>query len=130
MHRPALALLALLAGCGTPQERCIRSATAELRTITELAAEVEANLARGYAWESHEVTRTVWMICDWQPSPVPGEPPRPQYCLEDDTETLRRRIAIDPAAETRKLQGLMAKEAKLTVVNTSRIAACKAEFPE
>ena len=55
-----LALLALplvLAACGTPQERCISQNTSEFRTVSRLLAEVEGNLARGYAWEERQVVR-------------------------------------------------------------------------
>ena len=44
----ALAFLALLAACGTPQEQCIGRQTREYRTVAALLAEVNGNLARGY----------------------------------------------------------------------------------
>ncbi len=130
-----IALLLALVGCGTPQERCINSATRELRTIEHLLAEVEGNLARGYAWEEYEVTRSHWVTCG------PIEPPhratdgklgkpRPRMCLEDFTDTLRRRVAIDPATETRKRDGLIAKRAPLLQSAKAQIARCQALYPE
>ena len=50
----------ILAACGTPQERCISRNTSEYRTVARLLSEVEANLARGYAWEEREYMRTEW----------------------------------------------------------------------
>ena len=52
-----------LVACGTPQEQCISQNTREYRVVSNLLREVEANLARGYAWEEREVTRTEWRDC-------------------------------------------------------------------
>src|SRR5690606_21382542 len=45
---PLVALVLMIAACGTPQERCIDDATRELRRIDGLIADTEAALARGY----------------------------------------------------------------------------------
>ena len=58
-------VLALLAACGTPQEQCINRSTRELRTIERLLAEVDGNLARGYAWEEYQIVRTRWEVCGY-----------------------------------------------------------------
>ncbi|WP_343080861.1 hypothetical protein [Ostreiculturibacter nitratireducens] len=130
MRRAALALLLLVAACATPQERCIQTATRELRTVNELIAEIEGNLARGYAYQTYEITRPVWAICDWLPPAKEGGRPRPHYCLEDETETIRRRVAIVPDLERRKLVALREKQAELTRIAAAEIAACKAKYPE
>ena len=130
-------LTALLAACGTPQEQCIRTATRELRTVERLLAETEANLRRGYAYEEFEVTTTEWVICDIQPplpppnpDGTPGKRPRPRYCLDDVTETVRRPVAIDPAVEQRKRAGLIEKRKELTRRAAAQIEACKVRYPE
>lgn len=128
--RRVLALLVLLAACATPQERCIQVATKELRTVNALIAEVEGNLARGYAYETYEITRTVWVVCEWLPPAKDGGEPRPRYCLDEETDTLRRRVAIDPAAERRKLAALKEKQAELSRRAAAEIAACREQFPE
>lgn len=132
-----LGLLVLLAACGTPQERCINTATRELRSVERLLAEVEGNLARGYAWQEYEVTRTRWVRCapaHRPPAPLPDgsapPPPRPVMCLDDYTVTMRRRVAIDPVAEQRKRDGLIAKQAQLTRLAKAQIAYCKSTYPE
>lgn len=130
-----ITLILVLAGCGTPQERCINSATRELRTVEHLLAEVEGNLARGYAWEEYEITRSHWVACGPIDPPHPAIDgkaikPRPRMCLEDYTDTLRRRVAIDPAAETRKRDGLIAKRATLLHSAKAQIAQCQALYPE
>ncbi|WP_415183463.1 hypothetical protein [Phaeovulum sp.] len=129
------ALILSLAACGTPQERCINTATRELHTIERLLSEVEGNLARGYAWEEYEITRSHWVRCGpIVPSHVDKNgkhiTPRPRMCLEDYTDTLRRRVAIDPASEKRKRDGLIAKRAELTRTAKAQIAQCQALYPE
>lgn len=126
MRRFALILfVAALAGCGTPQERCIGSATREIRTLDRLIGETRADLARGYGYETREVMRHQWRRCDdW----VAGTPSR--MCFEPVWHTVKRPVAIDPAAEQRKLDGLVARRGALMAQAAPAIAACKAKFPE
>ena len=120
-----LALLAALAACGTPQEQCIRSATREIATVDRLIAEAQGNLARGYSYETREVTRWEWERCDdW----VPGTPPR--MCWEPVTDWVRKPVAIDPAAEKRKLAALKERRAVLARQAETSVAACKRQYPE
>ncbi len=120
-----LLFVAALAACGTPQEQCIGAATRDLRTLDRLIAEQRATLARGYGYESREVVRHRWQRCDdW----IPGTPPR--MCFEPEWETGRRPVAIDPAAEHRKLDGPLARRAALGAAAAPAIAACRAKYPE
>jgi hypothetical protein len=121
------ALTLILAACGTPQERCIRSATQEVRTLDRLIAETEANLARGYAYESREVVRHVWMVCD--DYAVPRRHVR-HMCFEPVFRTVERPVAIDPSVETRKLDGLKERRAALARRAADDVARCRAQFPE
>ncbi|WP_372840653.1 hypothetical protein [Phaeovulum sp.] len=144
MHRflrllPFALVLGLLA-CGTPQERCIWRATQELEAVESLLAEVEGNLARGYAWEDYQETQMRWVRCVVPvPAPPPGPPgsappPPPQtresLCFEPFTVTLQRRVAIDPAAERRKRDGLIAQRAELRRKAEAEIAQCRVLYPE
>lgn len=123
--RPALLVTLFLTACGTPQEQCIRNATREIATLDRLIAETETNLARGYAVEEHEVVRREWSRCDdW----VPGTPRR--MCFEPVWHTVKRPVAIDPAAEERKFGGLTARRKALGVRAEAAIAACRAQYPE
>lgn len=124
-----LGLATSLAACGTPQERCIRSATKDLRTVRALADETRLNLARGYAYEETEITRTEWVVCGYVRS-KDGEKLRPDYCLDDVTDIVRRTVAIDPALEKRKLDALVAKDRELSALATRQIAGCRATYPE
>ncbi len=125
-----IALIATLAACGTPQERCIRTATKDLRVVNSLIAEIQANLQRGYGYETYQTTITSWEVCEVRPATTEGGKPRVRYCLEDDIVTTRRRVAIDPEAERRKLQGLVVKQRELNARAAAEIAACKQQFPE
>lgn len=125
-----LPLLALTA-CGTPQEQCIHRATGEYRNITSLLAEVEGNLARGYAWEERQVRGTEWADCRQYYRTKDGERAvRYRPCLRDTVETERYRVPIDPAAEQRKRDNLIARKAELAPVTNRAIAACRAAYPE
>lgn len=128
MHRSALLpllLVSALSACGTPQEQCINAATRDIRTLDRLIAEEQATLARGYGYETREVVRHEWRRCDdW----VPGTPPR--MCFEPEWVTVRRPVAIDPAAEQRKLGGLVARRKALAAQAGPAVAACKAQYPE
>lgn len=128
-----LALALLLTACGTPQEQCINRSTRELRSVQKLLGEVEGNLARGYAWEEYEETVTRWTTCgggsvvdkDGKVVELPSHP-----CLDDYTVTKRRQVAIDPAAETRKRDGLRVKVAELSRAAEAQINACRIAYPE
>jgi hypothetical protein len=129
-----LALGLFLAGCGTPQERCISSVTRDLRVVDRLIAESEADLARGYAYVSETVFVPVWGYCTGPvlvrprdgsaPVLVPG-----QMCWDDRPQTVRRPVAIDPAAEKRKLAGLQDQRKKLIARAEPAIAQCRASYP-
>ncbi|MFB2533373.1 hypothetical protein ACEYYB_13520 [Paracoccus sp. p4-l81] len=121
----------LLAACATPREQCINRSTRELRNVSELLAEVDGNLARGYAWEEYQVERTRWRRCDRIARDDKGQTVVvPDMCLDDYTDTVRRRVAIDPALEQRKATGLRAKQAELTRKARAQVQACKAAYPE
>jgi hypothetical protein len=131
------ALVLTLLACGTPQERCIWRATQELDAVEKLLAEVEGNIARGYAWEEYQQTNMQWVRCTRPvPPPPPGSPPPPpqppqqSLCFEPVTVTLQRRVPIDPVAETRKRDGLATKRAELRRTANAEIAQCRAVYPQ
>lgn len=135
LFAPALALTAALTACGTPQEQCIATNTRELRTVERLISETEANLARGYAIETREVSRPAWVVCGYTPQKPrkPGAeppPPKPRYCFDEVTETVRDEVAIDPAAERRKLAGLIERRKALSARAEAVVAACREKYPE
>lgn len=127
----ALMPVLVVAACGTPQEQCISRNTREYRTISSLLAEVEGNLARGYAWEERSVTRTEWDDCPYVVRDKDGNA-RILYrsCMRDVTDTERYRVPIDPAAETRKRDNLLARKQALTPSARAAVQACKTAYPE
>ena len=135
-------ILAGLSACGTPQERCINSAAREYRTLSALRDEVQANLDRGYALEDYEITRTEWVRCedeytrvhvrDAQGNEIVEERrvPSNRMCLEDITDTVTRRVPIDPSAEKRKLAGLQARLKQEGRLVEAAVQSCKLQHPE
>ncbi|HSF63975.1 MAG TPA: hypothetical protein VLA78_06290 [Paracoccaceae bacterium] len=138
MRRLALlSVLALLAACGTPQERCIARETRDLRILDRLITETEGNIARGFALEEYTTYEDYWATCY---RPVPGEPPaegqrpRPQLepypCLKERTVTETRAKAIDLNAERAKLASMQDKRRALARAADAAIAQCRVQFPE
>ena len=98
----ALACLAL-AACGTPQEQCISRNTDEYRTVARLLAQVEGNLARGYAWDERVVTRTDFDFCPTLVRDLDGEDVLVhRSCWRDVADTEVFRVPIDPVIEQRR----------------------------
>lgn len=119
-----------LAAC-SPRQLCIDAATRDLRVLTRLIAETEANLQRGYALEEVTETRTRWVICD------PGEPATetspgrpPQRCLDDVDYTVTRPRAINLTEERQKLISMKEKQKQLNRAAAPAVAQCKIEHPE
>ena len=127
----ALMPVLVVAGCGTPQEQCIRRNTDEYRTVSNLLAEVEGNLARGYAWEERTVSRTEWDDCPYVIRDKNGNSRIVnRSCMREVSDTERYRVPIDPAAETRKRDNLAARKKALTQSAVAAVDACKAAYPE
>lgn len=127
-----LGLMMFLAACGTPQERCIRRETSELRTVQSLLSEVEANLVRGYAIETYETAIPRWEVCGYDEiTRTNGDVVRKaRMCWQDHIVTHERKVAIDPAAEKRKRDGLVAKRKVLLAAAETAIEVCKTAYPE
>lgn len=128
MRKTVLVTFALvLAGCGTPQEQCTRSATRDLRTLDNLIAATETSLARGYAYEEREITRWAWVRC--YDGPYDASRLRTR-CWEPYNDVVREPVAIDPVAEARKLEGLKARRAALVKTAMDAVEDCRARYPE
>lgn len=129
----ALAALALLVGCGTPQERCILRETRDLRVLDRLIGETQANLARGYALEEVTVYDDYWTTCFRPQPPNPDgtrNPPTAEPCLRDRVRTETRPKAINLAEERAKLDSMQAKRRDLARTADRSIAQCRAIHPE
>lgn len=124
-HAPLSLLIVagLLAACATPEERCRRAATAELRTVERLIATTEGNIARGYALEPSPAPRAVLVPClrtDLGGDLVSG------FCVQQEIVMTPRPVAIDRRAEAGKLETLRARRAELMPGTRAALAACGA----
>ncbi|WP_241557825.1 hypothetical protein [Falsirhodobacter deserti] len=129
----ALPLMAALAACATPQERCIDSATRDLRVVDRLIAQGERTLSRGYGIEQYQVTRPTWRQCGWYPVRTSdGRIVRgaPRMCWEDEIETRERAVAVNLDEEARTLKSLREKRNELIRRSNAAVAQCQASFPE
>ena len=129
--RRVLILCLLLAACATPQEACVNRATRELRTLDRLIAEQQETLARGYALVERTEWRWDWQICDpGTPATdtTPATPPR--WCWDREPYTVTDRVPIDPAAERRKLDGLLARRSDEARTAERAVGECRALYPE
>jgi hypothetical protein len=130
MKRLAIAALALLAACGTPQEQCINRNTRDLRTVDRLIAETQGNLDRGYAFETVTVYEDYWATCYYEREIDGKDVIQPRLCLDQRPVTEQRPKAIDLKAEARKLESLNAKRRDLAKKAEAAISQCKAAYPE
>lgn len=96
----AFSLLALLAACATPQQRCVDRAAADVRMLERQIARIEGNIDRGYAVHRSTGPRVGVTAC------TGGQSLR--LCQELSNEPRETPVAISIPEEKRKL-------AKLTV---------------
>ncbi len=123
MRRYLILGLLGLSACGTPQERCIGSATREIRTVDRLMTEVQGNLDRGYGYEYITVYETDYIDCGTEADPD-------RVCVIRVPEQERRPVALDLAQEQVKLTQLRAKRAELVRAAAPVVAQCKIANPE
>ncbi|WP_050528116.1 hypothetical protein [Pseudorhodobacter aquimaris] len=126
-----ISVLAVMAGCGTPQERCIAGATRDLRIVDRLIGETNRNLERGYALEEVVRTRTRWVMCRPPKAATKDEKAKPaRMCLRDSHYTVTRPKAINLAEEREKLAELQKKRTTLLRSAAKEVADCKIAHPE
>ncbi|MEM1129503.1 MAG: hypothetical protein AAGH83_03175 [Pseudomonadota bacterium] len=117
--------LVTLTACGTQTEQCIRGQTQELRTINRLVGETEANIARGYRYETELRNSSVSVgFCTGYPRSYGYW----GFCGNNYPRTVRRAVPIDPDIEARTLAGLKAKQAELRRTAAPAIEACQARY--
>jgi hypothetical protein len=121
--------VALLASCGTPQERCIREATRDMAVVDQLIAETEGNLQRGFALQRETIYRTEFEDCT-PPATASDPTPRGRMCPVQVPDTVTRPVAINLADESAKLASLQAKRTQQGTVAAAAMAQCRALYPE
>ncbi|MCO6384444.1 hypothetical protein [Oceanicola sp. 502str15] len=125
-HFLPLLLLPLLAACATPREACEARATKDLRVMNTLIAETRANVDRGYAIEREPYVSTRYQIC----ARTGDGPVEAVWCNRSETRYRDKQVAIDPAAEQRKLRNMIAKRDQLQREARAKVSACRQAYPE
>jgi hypothetical protein len=125
----ALCLGLTLAACASPRQRCLAAATGDLRVVDRLITETEANLERGFAVEHEPYVTTGVDLCAGTALHGGGRlhvavGSGLTLCNTVETRTRSRPVAIDPAAEQRKLTQLRATRDRLSHEAAARAAAC------
>jgi hypothetical protein len=118
-----LLLLPLLAACASPRERCIADAGRELAVLDRLIAETRATLSRGYALREEDRPVSYYTWCA-------GESGKAVWCRQVDIRTERVPVAVDMAAERRKLADLEARRTAEAARAAAAIRRCEAAYHE
>ena len=126
-----LAGFAVLAGCGTPEERCIAGATRDLRVVDRLIVETQGNLDRGYALVDVERSMDRWVICVPARPATATEPARaPEMCLREYDYTVTVPRAVNLAEQRVTLAELKKKRVALEKASRLAVASCKLAHPQ
>jgi len=120
----ALCLTLALVACGTPYERCLGAASADLRALESERAERQRNLARGYALERRMLP---WMGPQICPHPVTGQPV-PCATFGDRWEDVP--VPINRRIEARRIEILDQMILEERARAAAAQAACRAQFPQ
>jgi len=120
MKRYLLALLLPLAGCSTPLEQCASRSTKNLQAVDNLIASTQANIDRGYALDRRSQVSVGLQLCT---SPSANF----HFCTGAQTSPKQTPVAIDVAAERRKLAELRARRAVLKRKSDLAVRACVAK---
>lgn len=121
MRVVALTLSILTLTACSQRDICESRATKDLRVVNNLVAEVQVNLARGYAIEEIERPVERRYTCDVEQKD--GSVLR-QICTDIDIETEERPVAIDLNVEAAKLRSLKVRQAELRQRTEVALAQC------
>jgi hypothetical protein len=117
----ALSALVFLAACADPRGVCVENALRDVRVLEGLIEETERNIVRGYALQPEPTVRTGVSLCLSPTNPL-------GICTTTQTDVRERPVAIDIAAERRKLRQLREREAELRERARLEVMACEARF--
>ena len=117
-----LAALVLLTAC-TEQDLCVIRNTQDLRAAESRIAELEGNVARGYAIHRSTEPYEYRGVCRDRE----GEP---YECLKTDFRTVEKPVAIDVADQRRQLAALKARLPEMQEKANIAKAQCAQLYPE
>jgi hypothetical protein len=121
-------LFLTLVACATPQQQCINSVAGNLNTIDGLILQTQGNLQRGFGY-----TQTVRSVPQFVPCSTNWDDNsnnNMDMCLVNTVQTFQQPVAIDLAAEQKKLAQLVTRRAEIAAQVGPAIAACQAQYPE
>ena len=123
----ALAPIALLAACASPQQQCLTNVTKELRVNAFLIAQTQANLDRGYAIDRQQRVSRGFDMCrerdrDGAVSTT--------LCRTTQVRDVNVPQAINLEVERDTLDQLLARRANLEKQAAAATAQCRALYPE
>lgn len=122
MIRAASLIFLCLTACASPQDRCLRNATVDLRTVNRLIAETEQSIARGYTYELEQSRVQVGIgFCT-------GSRGGFLFCGNNTQQIQKRPVAIDADSERRKLASLKTKRSELQEAASATVAACRTRY--
>lgn len=121
-----LPLAAMLAGCATPHQQCVADATRDVRVLDGLIAETEQALARGYGVQRETTYAPRYTFCGGYGYRYYGL----NTCYDPYPVTRETPVAIDPAAERRKLRALQESRRAAVARMKDDLRACTAALPE
>lgn len=126
-----LALLPILAACSTPRESCLRAASRDLVVVDRLIAQVQGNLARGYAVDREPYVTSTVDLCVGNRGyrGIYGGGVGFSYCSRPVTRYRANPVAIDRQTEERKLRELKQTRARLEKQVNANLEACNARYP-
>jgi hypothetical protein len=119
MMKPTILLVAALsvAGCFQSRTTCTSLAARELATVDKLIAETETTIDRGYVLTDTSAGNVNFCLGSG------GNTVGVSFCTDGSG---RKPVAIDRAAEQRKLDGLLTRRAALAKQAAADSAACAA----
>ncbi|TVR46776.1 MAG: hypothetical protein EA386_09170 [Rhodobacteraceae bacterium] len=109
----------LLAACASPEQRCVRTAQADLVELDRQIAESERTLARGYRDRPEVAGRTTLHICAWPREPV-------LFCTQHTPRQPATREAVNVPAEQARLASLRAQRDGIAAAAARAMSACRA----
>ena len=123
----ALAPIALLAACATPQQQCLTNVTQELRVNAFLITQTQGNLNRGYGIDREQRVSSGVDMCrerdrDGTISTT--------LCRTTQVRDVNVPQAINLDVERKTLDQLLARRAVLERQTAAAIAQCRALYPQ
>lgn len=121
-------ILLTLAACATTEQRCVKKASYDLRTVDALIAETEASIARGFTYATEPSPfNGGWGFCTGGGGGRYGG--GMLMCTNTANQTVQVPVAVDVDEQKRKLASLKAKRAELQQSTSSAVQACQIAAP-